>query len=146
MIIDSFSGKYDFLSRKAEIKRNYQPNYIKPEYEMRWKEYAIDLEHLLTDIVSKKDETFKKYIDDGIKKARNKNSYEIPVDPSKIWNCPNCGEHDSLYIGEYTPDGFHIRYVVTCSNCDYAGPRSRDYREAWTEFVEWLRRNGYLKN
>lgn len=132
--------------KEAEIKRNYKPNYIEPRYEMLWKQYAIDLEHLLTDIVSKEDETFKKYIDDGMKKARNKNSYEIPVDPSKIWNCPNCGEHDSLYIGVYTSDGFHTRYAVTCSQCDFIGPRISDYGEAWCEFVERLRRNGYLKN
>lgn len=132
--------------KRSEIKRTYQPNYIERTYEMRWKEYAIDLEHLLTDIVSKEDETFKKYIDDCINKARNKNSYEIPVDPSRIWNCPNCGESNVLYIGDYGFNEFDREYAVTCSQCDFVGPRISDYGEAWCEFRDWLRKKGYLKD
>lgn len=132
--------------KEAEIKRNYKPNYIEPRYEMLWKQYAIDLENLLVDIVSKVDEALKDHVGAGLEKARKKNSYQVPTDPSKIWNCPNCGEHDSLYIGVYTSDEFHIRYAVTCSSCDYVGPKLNDSGEAWTEFEEWLRKKGYLKD
>lgn len=131
--------------RRAEIKRNYKPNCIEPRYEMLWRQHAIDLENLLVDIVSKVDEALKDYVGAELEKARKKNSYQVPTDPSKRWNCPYCGEHDCLYIGKYSPDGFYPTYAVTCSNCDYIGPKISDYGEAWCEFEDWLRKKGYLK-
>ena len=132
--------------RRAEIKRNYKPNYVEPRYDMLWRQYAIDLENLLLDIVSKVDEALKDHVGAGLEKARKKNSYQVATDPSKMWNCPYCGEYDCLYIGEYNPDRFYPTYAVTCSNCDYIGPMISDYGETWCEFEDWLRKKGYLKD
>lgn len=77
---------------------------------------------------------------------KNANSFKVPIDPSRLWNCPKCGESNCLYLGRYDTSGFDGKYAVTCSNCDFVGPKLNDSGEAWTEFEEWLRKKGYLKD
>lgn len=135
------------ICRRAEIKHNYKPNYIEPKYERHWKDYAISLENLLLEISTWVDESLQKQIDTGIINARSTNSYQIPVDNSKVWNCPHCGESNCLYVGNWGDD-FHPNYGVTCSSCGFSVPdeyKISDYGEAWCEFEEWLMKEGYIK-
>lgn len=133
-------------NRKAEIKRTYRPNYVEPVYETNWKAYAADLERHLIYLASQMDEVASKQIDEAIISYKKINSYKVPVDRAKIWNCPQCGESNVLYIGEYGFDEFNREHAVTCSQCDFIGPRISDYGEAWCEFEDWLRKKGYLKD
>lgn len=130
--------------RKAEIKRTYQPNYIEPQYEVDWKGYAATLETTI-DKLAKELPNYKE-IREFLTQAINASSYKVSVDPAKVWNCPNCGESNCLYIGDYGFDEFDRKYAVTCSNCDFIGPKIGDYGEAWCEFEDWLRKKGYLKD
>lgn len=132
--------------RKAEIKRTYKPNYIEPEYEVRWEDYAKALERLLIELEIYVDESLQTRIDENMVTARKLNSFKVPIDPSRIWNCPNCGESSCLFVGDYGFDEYDRKYAVTCSQCDFIGPRISDYGEAWCEFEDWLRKKGYLKN
>lgn len=135
------------IRRQSEIKRNYKPNYIEPKYEIRWKDYAVSLENLLLEISTRVDESLKKQINIGIKDACSDNSFQLPVDKSKVWNCPHCGESNCLYVGNWG-DEFKPKYGVTCSRCGFSIPdkyKISDYGEAWCEFEEWLIREGYVK-
>lgn len=132
--------------RKAEIRRTYKPNPIEPTYETHWENYAKALERLLFELKIYVHESLQTRIDEDIVRARNLNSFKIAVDPAKVWNCPNCGGSNCLYIGDYGFDEFDRKYAVTCSNCDFVGPTISDYGEAWCEFEDWLRKKGYLKD
>lgn len=131
-------------NRKAEIKRNYLMNYVEPKYEVDWKGYATTLETAI-DKLAQVLPNYKE-IREQLTLMKNANSFKIPVDPSKLWNCPKCGESNVLYIGDYGFNEFDREYAVTCSQCDFVGPRISDYGEAWCEFKDWLRKKGYLKD
>lgn len=130
--------------RKAEIKRTYKPNHIEPEYELDWRGYAITLETSI-DKLAQELPNYNE-IREFLTQAKNANSYKLPVDPAKVWNCPDCGESICLYVGDYGSDMFDHKYAVTCGSCGYIGPKISDYGEAWCEFEDWLRKKGYLKD
>lgn len=130
--------------KEAEIKRNYHMNYVEPKYEIDWKGYATTLETAI-DKLAQGLPNYKE-IREQLTVMKNANSFKVPVDPSKLWNCPKCGESNALFIGTYGTDDFHVKYAVTCNTCDFIGPRLNDYGEAWTEFEDWLRKKGYLKH
>lgn len=130
--------------KEAEIKRNYHMNYIEPKYEVDWKGYATTLETAI-DKLAQGLPNYRE-IRKQLTIMKNANSYKVPVDPSKLWNCPKCGESNVLYVGDFGKDAWHPNYAVTCSQCDFIGPRISDYGEAWCEFEDWLRKKGYLKD
>lgn len=130
--------------KEAEIKRNYHMNYVEPKYEVDWKGYATTLETTI-DKLAQGLPNYKE-IREQLTVMKNANSFKVPVDPSKLWNCPKCGESNVLYIGDFGKDAWHPNYAVTCSQCDFIGPRISDYGEAWCEFEDWLRKKGYLKD
>lgn len=128
--------------KEAEIKRNYHMNYVEPKYEVDWKGYATTLETTI-DKLAQGLPNYKE-IREQLTVMKNANSFKVPVDPSKLWNCPKCGESNVLYIGDFGKDAWHPNYAVTCSQCDFIGPRISDYGEAWCEFEDWLKKKGYL--
>lgn len=129
--------------RKKEIKRNYRRNYVEPRYEMNWKGLA---ECLMTGLQNQaKDETSAREISEYITKAKKLNSYRLPDDPTKLWDCPICGHSNCLYVSSYGFDEYDRKYAVTCSDCDFVGPKISDYGESWCEFEDWLKQHGYLK-
>lgn len=130
--------------KQAEIKRTYQMNYVEPKYEVDWKGYATTLETSI-DKLAQGLPNYKE-IQEQLTLMKNANSFKVPVDPSKLWNCPKCGESNVLYVGDYGFNEFDREYAVTCSQCDFVGPRISDYGEAWCEFKDWLRKKGYLKD
>lgn len=130
--------------KEAEIKRNYHMNYIEPKYEVDWKGYATTLETAI-DKLAQGLPNYRE-IREQLTIMKNANSYKVPIDPSKLWNCPKCGESNVLYIGDYGFDEFDREYAVTCSQCDFIGPSISDYGEAWCGFEAWLRKKGYLKD
>ena len=130
--------------KEAEIKRNYHMNYVEPKYEVDWKGYATTLETAI-DKLAQGLPSYKE-IREQLTLMKNANSYKVPVAPSKLWNCPKCGESNVLYIGDYGFNEFDREYAVTCSQCGFVGPRISDYGEAWCEFKDWLRKKGYLKD
>ena len=134
------------IRRQSEIKRNYKPNYIEPKYEIRWKDYARSLENLLLEISAQVGELLQTQVGECIVDARSTSSYQIPVDHSEIWNCPRCGESNCLYVGNYGDD-YYPKYGVTCSSCEFSVPdkyKISDYGEAWSEFEDWLLKEGYI--
>lgn len=139
--LDAIKAQKD---KEAEIKRTYQMNYVEPKYEVDWKGYATTLETAI-DKLAQGLPNYKE-IQEQLTGMKNANSFKIPVDPSKLWNCPKCGESNVLYIGDYGFDEFDREYAVTCSQCDFIGPKISDYGEAWCEFKDWLRKKGYLKD
>ena len=130
--------------KQAEIKRTYQMNYVEPKHEVDWKGYATTLETAI-DKLAQGLPNYKE-IQEQLTLMKNANSFKVPVDPSKLWNCPKCGESNVLYVGDYGFNEFDREYAVTCSQCDFVGPRISDYGEAWCEFKDWLRKKGYLKD
>ena len=139
--LDAIKAQRD---KEAEIKRTYQPNYIEPEYKVDWKGYATTIETYI-DKLAQGLPNYKEILEQ-LTLMKNANSFKVPVDPSKIWNCPKCGESNVLFIGTYGSNEFNLEYAVTCSSCDFIGPMLNDSGEAWTEFEEWLRKKGYLKD
>lgn len=139
--LDAIKAQKD---KEAEIKRTYQMNYVEPEYEIDWKGYATALETAI-DKLAQGLPNYKE-IREQLTVMKNANSFKVPVDPSKLWNCPKCGESNVLYIGDYGVDEFDREYAVTCSQCDFIAPMISDYGEAWCEFKDWLRKKGYLKD
>ena len=139
--LDAIKAQKD---KQAEIKRNYHMNYVEPKYEIDWKGYATTLETAIDKLA----QGLPNYeeIREQLTLMKNASSFKVPVDPSKLWNCPKCGESNVLYIGDYGFDEFDREYAVTCSQCDFIGPRLSDYGEAWCEFKDWLRKKGYLKD
>lgn len=133
-------------NKETGIKRTYRPNQVEPEYTVDWKGYAEALEKCLWSITCDANQLLSLQINNYISEAKIANRYKVPVDPSKLWNCPKCGESNVLYIGDYGFDEFDREYAVTCSQCDFIGPRISDYGEAWCEFEAWLRKKGYLKD
>lgn len=133
-------------TKETEIKRTYRPNQVEPEYAVDWKGYAEALEKCLWSITCDTNQLLSLQINNYISEAKIANRYKVPVDPSKLWNCPKCGESNVLYIGDYGFNEFDREYAVTCSQCDFVGPRISDYGEAWCEFKDWLRKKGYLKD
>ena len=138
--LDAIKAQKD---KEAEIKRNYHMNYVEPEYKIDWKGYATALETAIYKLAQGLPNY--KEIREQLTVIKNANSFKVPVDPSKLWNCPKCGESNVLYIGDFGKDAWHPNYAVTCSQCDFIGPRISDYGEAWCEFKDWLRKKGYLK-
>ena len=130
--------------KQAEIKRTYQMNYVEPKYEVDWKGYATTLETAI-DKLAQGLPNYKE-IQEQLTLMKNANSFKVPVDPSKLWNCPKCGESNVLYVGDYGFNEFDREHAVTCSQCDFVGPSISDYGEAWCEFEAWLRKKGYLKD
>lgn len=131
--------------KEAEIKRNYHMNQVETEYNIDYMLYSKILEKAMFEAV--KDEPDKvKELQDRLDVLQKGISTVVSPDPSKLWNCPKCGESNALYVGDHSPDGFTTRHAVTCSNCDFIGPMTRDYGEAWTEFIEWLSKEGYLND
>ena len=130
--------------KQSEIKRTYQMNYVEPKYEVDWKSYATTLETAI-DKLAQGLPNYKE-IQEQLTVMKNANSFKVPVDPSKLWNCPNCGESNVLYVGDFGEDAWHPSYAVTCSQCDFTGPRISDYGEAWCEFKDYLKRKGYIKD
>lgn len=131
-------------ARVAEIKRNYHMNYVEPKYEIDWKGYATTLETAI-DKLAQGLPNYKEILKQ-LTVMKNANSFKVPVDPSRLWNCPKCGESNALFISTYGTDEFHVKYAVTCNICDFTGPESNDYGEAWVEFKDWLKKEGYLKD
>ena len=70
-----------------------------------------------------------------------------PLDYSKIYRCPECGEIETLYPGVFESAHNDLsRYAITCNNCNFnlaSDPYSTQWA-AWDAFHEWLIRNGYL--
>lgn len=88
--LDAIKAQKD---KEAEIKRTYQPNYVEPEYMRDWESYAKALENFLIDLsVVTCDESLQKKIDEALVKMRNEHSFKLPINPSKVWNCPKCGK------------------------------------------------------
>lgn len=139
--LDAIKAQKD---KQAEIKRNYHMNYVEPEYEIDWKGYATTLETAIDKLAQRLPNY--KDIREQLTGMKNANSFKVPIDPSKLWNCPKCGESNVLYIGDYGFNEFDREYAVTCSQCDFIGPKISDYGEAWCEFKDWLRKKGYLKD
>lgn len=139
--LDAIKAQKD---KQAEIKRNYHMNYVEPKYEIDWKGYATTLE-IAIDKLAQELPNYKE-IRKQLTVMKNANSFEVPVDPSKLWNCPKCGESNALYVGDFGEDVWHPNYAVTCSQCDFIGPKISDYGEAWCEFEDWLKKKGYLKD
>lgn len=133
-------------NKETEIKRTYRSNQVEPEYTVDWNGYAEALEKCLCSITCDANQLLSLQINNYISEAKIANRHKVPVDSSKLWNCPQCGESNVLYIGEYRFDEFNREYAVTCSQCDFVGPRISDYGEAWCEFEAWLRKKGYLKD
>ena len=139
--LDAIKAQKD---KQAQIKRNYHMNYVEPEYTIDWKGYAITLQiaiHKLAQGLPNYEE-----IVEQLTLMKNSNSFKVPIDPSKLWNCPKCGESNVLYVGDFGEDAWHPNYAVTCSQCDFIGPKISDYGEAWCEFEDWLKKKGYLKD
>ena len=130
--------------KEAEIKRNYHMNYIEPKYEVDWKGYATTLETAI-DKLAQGLPNYRE-IREQLILMKSANSFKVPVDLSKLWNCPKCGESNVLYVGDFGKDVWNPNYAVTCSHCDFIGPTISDYGEAWCEFEAWLRKKGYLKD
>ena len=129
--------------RIEEIKKHYHRNAVPPKFQMNWKGLA---ECLMTGLQNQaKDETSAKEISEYITKAKNLNSYRLPDDPTKLWDCPICGHSDCLRVEDFGRDEFHPKYAVTCTKCDFVAPSISDYGEAWCEFEDWLVRHGYLQ-
>lgn len=139
--LDAIKAQKD---KEAEIKRNYHRNYVEPEYKIDWKGYATTLETAIDQLTQGLPNY--KQIREQLTLMKNTNSFKVPVDSSKLWNCPKCGESNVLFIGTYGTDDLYVKYAVTCNKCDFIGPKSNDYGEAWTEFEDWLRKKGYLKD
>ena len=139
--LDAIKAQKD---KEAEIKRNYHMNYVEPEYNIDWKGYATTLETAI-DKLAQGLPNYKE-IREQLTLMKNANSFKVPVDPSKLWNCPKCGESNALFIGNYGTGKFDTKYAVTCSQCEFIAPRTSDYGEAWWEFKDWLRKKGYLKD
>lgn len=139
--LDAIKAQKD---KQAEIKRNYHMNYVEPEYTIDWKGYVITLQiaiHKLAQGLPNYEE-----IVEQLTLMKNANSFKVPIDPSKLWNCPKCGESNVLYVGDFGEDAWHPNYAVTCSQCDFIAPKISDYGEAWCEFEDWLKKKGYLKD
>lgn len=85
--------------KQAETKRTYQMNYVEPKYEVDWKGYATTLETAI-DKLAQGLPNYKE-IQEQLTGMKNANSFKIPVDPSKLWNCPKCGKV-MYYILEIT--------------------------------------------
>lgn len=138
--LDAIKAQKD---KEAQIKRNYHMNCVEPEYKIDWKSYATTLETAIDKLAQGLPNY--KQMREQLTVMKNANSFKVPVDPSKLWNCPKCGESNVLYVGDFGKDAWHPSYAVTCSQCDFRGPRISDYGAAWCEFEDWLKKKGYLK-
>lgn len=124
--------------RKREIKKNYKLNDVPDRIEYNYEKlYNTLKQEVLTHCNDLIDEDF-------IDTIENKYSINYGKDPSLLYNCPECGESGSLYIGDYGAFGKYV-FSVTCSQCSFRVPHyTCDYGEAWYEFKEWLEKNKYL--
>lgn len=129
-------------NREANIKRHYQRNIVEPKYKMDWRGVAQTLIDGL--LASAANDSTKKSFESFIHEAKLSNCVRLPDDPVEVYNCPKCGESKCLHVGEYLGKISPTEYAVTCSRCDFVGPKISDYGEAWVEFEDWLKQNGYL--
>lgn len=132
-----FEAEEDRRQNIEEVKANYRPNEAPDRIEYDWEAIGKVLFAVVDEkgrISSAEAETIKK-----------KFSLNLGPDPAKVYNCPECGASDSLNIWDFGSFDNH-QYAVHCGHCDYFGPRTFDYGEAWTAFESWLRRHGYLKD
>lgn len=125
--------------RKKEIKDNYKLNEAPDRIEYNYKKLYEALKHELENHCNELiDEQF-------IETIEKEFSINYGPKPELVYPCPKCGKNNSLYIGEYSDDGYEEVYAITCNNCNFTGPNISDYGEAWVIFDEWLHTKGYLK-
>ncbi len=130
---------------RRQIKANYRKNEVPIEYKIDYKQACLKFEQIIRDLGSinrSASTVFNRCIDEIYSECRE----PLPIDNSKIYNCPECGESNCLYIGSYGDDDYHMQYAVTCSHCDFVGPKISDYGEAWCEFESYLIKKGYIKD
>ena len=140
--LDDATKEYDRvnneLERKADIKKNYKLNDVSSRIEY---DYELIFKNLVKFLEQSNDQVILDHINYLMKRYQT----NYGPDPTKLYVCPECGKSDVLYIGEYGFDEYDREYAVTCSNCDFVGPKISDYGEAWCEFKDWLYKKGYLK-
>lgn len=126
-------------ARKKKIKSEYR---IEP-FEYRWKiNYCAFYEKVCESVASGVP------VDETVLEKILERSFEAePLDYSKIYRCPECGELHTLYPGIYEGRSCDIsRYAIACSNCSFNlsnEPYSTEWA-AWETFHHWLISNGYL--
>lgn len=129
--------------KKRQLKENYRINDVPIKYEVDYKMMCQKFENVIRQFGTLDASTkaiTDKYIDDIYREC----SKPLPVDRALLYNCPECGEHNSLHIGAYGKDECHMKYAVTCCYCDFVGPKISDYGEAWCEFEDYHVKHGYL--
>ena len=129
--------------KKQQIKENYQVNDVPTQYEVDYKLLCEKFENAIRQFGTLNTST-KAIVDKYIDAMYHECSKVLPVDNSLVYNCPECGSKHSLYIGEYN-DYYSPKYAITCTCCDFIGPETADYGEAWCEFICYLIKEGYLK-
>ena len=126
-------------ARRKSIKENYKRNDVPDRVKYNWEAICKALFAVMDEkgrISSAEAETIKKEF-----------SLNLGPDPAQVYNCPQCGASDCLYVGQF--GDFYAQteaYAVVCSHCDFHGPEISDYGEAWCEFEYWLCKRGYLKD
>ena len=133
---NKIQNKLDF---KNNIKKNYKLNVVPDRIEYNYEQIVEEMIHYL------KDKHDYKTILEYLEFLMNRYSINYGADPTKLYNCPECGESNVLYVGDYGFDEYDKKYAVTCSNCDFVGPKINDYGEVWCDFEHWLYKKGYLK-
>lgn len=132
--LEEMKAEAAFLEQlKANYKLNDVPSDIEYDYQAIYK------------AIKKMFQTHYHITKSEFEAIEKDNSWTRRPDPTKVYNCPECGGDNCLYIRDYGPGYSCRRYAITCSFCDFVGPKSSDYVEAWYNFENWLRKNGYLK-
>ena len=132
--LEEMKAEEDF---RKQLKANYKPNDVPSAIEYNYQ--------AIYEAIKKMFQTHYHITKSEFETVVKANSWTRRPDPAKVYNCPECGGNDCLYIGEYDPDYSCRRYAITCSFCDFVGPKSSDFGEAWYNFEDWLRKKGYLK-
>lgn len=117
-------------------KREYKLNDIPDRIWYDYKSIVEDLvEHFRNDEV----------VSSVISNILQAHSIKLGKDPVALYNCPECGSSESLYIGEYHSSTDGRKFAITCSRCDFAGPHVKYKNDAWEKFHRWLVKTGYLE-
>lgn len=133
---DEIQNKLDF---KNNIKKNYKLNDVPDRIEYDYQKIVEEMINYLKDI-----NDYEKILE-YLGFLMNRYSTNYGADPIKLYNCPECGASNVLYVGDYGFDEYDRKYAVTCGHCDFIGPESNDYGEVWVNFKDWLYKKGYLK-
>lgn len=84
---------------------------------------------------------------ENIEEIYEQGCYLVRTDPSKVYPCPECGETNCLYSGDFAKQGDSPDYHVCCSCCSFVceAKGQKTEEDAWNVFIKWLIKNGYLK-